>query len=588
MQAAHYCLPQNSLVHRLDETVAHFADCIAVVDDYQSLTFSQFAKRVLVLAAQLKLVIQPGDHVAVQLKRSADYIIAAYAIWKVGGVYLPLDDQWPESRIEGILHQAHVRAVIHHQEETAGMTVKITSFSTVPRIDLLVAGTPAYIIHTSGTTGTPKGVVITHQSLLHLVDSHQNNIYKPQKITSGPVAMNASFCFDSSLERLALVSLGYCVHVVSDQVRKSPPMLVNYLCDNRIVNVDLVPSHLKILLLAGLVDIAQALQLVIVGGEAIDAELWKNLAASRVTFFNVYGPTENTINTTFCKITADKPMPHIGQPFDGVECHIIGENNELCVEGEAGELIVSGQHLAQGYYNAPELTARAFIILRGKRCYRTGDLVKRDSQGNLFFLGRIDDQVKINGYRIELADVQYHLASLPAVRSAAVTPIKKTTGHSSLLASIVWEPEKRSGLTFADLIWQLSQKIPAYMVPDQWQQLEVLPLTDNLKLDHRAILQTWRDNQLDDHTASDQGSALSDAESLVQNIWQLILKKNVTNIDTHFFSSGGDSLAAMALLTELNKVTLLNVNLSDIFKHPTIRKMAAWLDIVKVKNEVQQ
>ncbi|MDE1485746.1 non-ribosomal peptide synthetase [Xenorhabdus bovienii] len=569
-----------SLNARLESTAKNFANRLAVQDENRALTFADFYNEVKLLSARLQTLIQPGDHVAVQLKRGLDYIVAAYAIWQAGGVYLPLDDQWPQSRIEGILHQAHVQVLIH--TSNTGHSLTLTTLTPEPRAELSVIGTPAYIIHTSGTTGTPKGVVVSHESLLHLVDSHQRNIYQPHGVTKGHVVVNASFCFDSSLERLALVALGYSVHVVSDQVRKSPFGLVNYLHDHHIVNIDLVPSHLKILLNAGLDETCDALQLLIVGGEAINTELWLKLAASKKIYINVYGPTENTINTTFCKIKGE--IPHIGQPFENVVCLILDENEQPCLPGTAGELLVAGSHLSLGYYNAPILTSRAFVTFNGQRYYRTGDLVQENEQKNLLFLGRIDDQVKINGYRIELADVQHHLAQLPSVQYAAVTPIKLPSGHA-LLASIVWYADV-GNLTFTDLAKQLSQKLPAYMIPEYWQQLDTLPLTDNLKLDHKSLLNHWQNHQnKSNETATED--PISTTEHQIRCLWQQILMRESLSLDDHFFSAGGNSMTAMTLLIELNKVTPHKVGLADIFKYPTIRKMAAWLNSPTEKTEAQ-
>jgi amino acid adenylation domain-containing protein len=570
----------SPLVTRLETTAKRFPNRLALKDEFRTVTFSEFFQEVSTLASKIQTKIKPGDHVAVQLRRGLDYAVSAYAIWQAGGVYLPLDDQWPKSRIDGILSQTHVRLLIHASEKIH--TIELTTLindSQVQWLESSAVGTPAYIIHTSGTTGVPKGVVISHESLLHLVDSHQRDIYQPHGVTEGPVVMNASFCFDSALERLALVAIGYSLHVVSDPIRKSPLELVNYLRDHQIVNVDLVPSHLKVLLNAGLSEKVTTLQLVIVGGEAIDNDLWQNLASHQATYINVYGPTENTINTTFCVIRGK--TPHIGRPFKNVTCMIVNEEGQLCEDGEAGELFIAGKHLSLGYYNAQELTSKAFVSFNEQRCYRTGDLVQRDNQGNLLFLGRIDDQVKINGYRIELSDVQHHLSQLDGVKYAAITPLKLSSGQS-LLASIVWD--SKHDLVFSQLSAQLSEKLPAYMVPGHWQRVDALPLTDNLKLDHKALIYHWQSRQ--NEIGDDTSGKLSITERRIQCIWQQILQRSSISPDTHFFSSGGDSLTAMTLLLELNKVVSRNLSLGDIFKYPTIRKMATWLDTIDTQKEI--
>ncbi|CAH6384529.1 non-ribosomal peptide synthetase [Pantoea agglomerans] len=565
----------NSL---LETTARRFGNRLAVQDDNVSLTFADFIEKVGTLAARLRLVLKRGEHVAVQLPRGINYIVAAYAIWEAGGVYLPLDNQWPSSRIEGILHRSHVRVLIHTSQADQGL--ELTELPAETRAESPVAGTPAYIIHTSGTTGEPKGVMVSHESLIHLVESHQRDIYQAHDVTEGPVAINASFCFDSALERMALVALGYSLHVVSDQVRKSPYELVKYLRDNSIVNVDLVPSHLKVLLSAGLNEKCDALRLVIVGGEAIDTELWREIVENQAIYINVYGPTENTINTSFCEIRGE--TPHIGRPFKNVTCLLLNENGERCAAGDEGELLVAGRHLAQGYYNAPDLTNRVFVHIDGIRYYRTGDRVRQNEQGDLLYLGRIDDQVKINGFRIELADVQHNLTQLPCVQYAAVTPIKQPAGQG-LLASIVWNSDAAEQ-TFTNLEALLGEKLPSYMVPTRWQKLDALPLTDNLKLDHKLLLNHWKNSQEQTGKTFDVES-ISATEHQIKSLWQKILRQPSLSPDAHFFASGGDSMAAMTLLVELKKVTPQEVSLGDIFKYPTIRKMAAWLDASSVQAE---
>ncbi|RMO78450.1 non-ribosomal peptide synthetase [Pseudomonas syringae group genomosp. 3] len=567
-----------SLNSRLKVAAKNFPTRIAVQDEYKILTFSDFYSEVESLSERIKSMIVPNDHVAVQLPRGGDYIIAAYAIWHAGGVYLPLDDQWPVSRVEGILERSHAKLLIFKTDDAKHVELKAL-FAEDHKVEH-IKDAPSYVIHTSGTTGEPKGVVISHASLLHLVDNHQVYIYKKYGLLEGAVALNASFCFDSSLERLSLVALGYSVHVISEKVRKSPHDLIAYLKKHDILNVDLVPSHAKVLIHSGLAGQCDALKLVIVGGEAIDSELWSLLVADNRVYINVYGPTENTINTTFCEVVGD--TPHIGRPFDGVECILLSENGLLSQLNEPGELLVCGQHLSLGYYNAPELNARSFVEVSGKVYYKTGDLVKSTPQYGLQFLGRIDEQVKVNGYRIELSEVQHHLSLLPNVKYAAVTALKLPSG-SGLLASVVFDATAEEGI-LPKLQILLAEKLPSYMVPDRWQSVDTLPLTENLKLDHKALIKSWKSKSSPDFIR-DQIKSFSETEHKVLNVWEKILMRRDLSLDDHFFSSGGDSIAAMNLLVELNNLNLKKVSLGEIFKFPTVRMMANWLDREVARSE---
>lgn len=563
---AHDIETAATLLPLFAQAAARTPDRIAVQDERRALSFAALAGEIDALAGALRSRIRPGEHVAVRLPRGLEYIVAAYAIWQAEGVYVPLDEHWPQARIDTILAHAHIRLLIH--AGAGGMQLTMQADAAAPA----AAEATAYLIHTSGTTGTPKGIAVGHAALLHLVASHQRCIYAPQNMMSGAVALNASFCFDSALERMALVALGYTVHVVADAIRKSPLALIRYLGDHQIANVDLVPSHLRVLMRNDLAAGAPGLTLVIVGGEAIDSSLWQALATSRIVFFNVYGPSENTINTTFCQVQGD--TPNIGRPFDGVGCAIVAANGRRCVTGEEGELWLSGRHLALGYYNDPVATGNAFVTRDGVRCYRTGDLARRGDDGLLYFLGRLDEQVKINGHRIELSDVQHHLASLPGVAQAAVSLIRRPDG-ARLLASIVRE-EGQPALECAALAGQLAARVPAYMVPDHWQVLAALPLTGNLKLDHHALQQAWAQQAAgSDHSGRETWRS---SEHALHAIWQRVLSRNGLALDDHFFASGGDSLAAMNLLVELDALVAGEVELSVIFKHPTIRTMAVWLE----------
>lgn len=570
----------TTLVPLLENAAEKTPDAIAVQDGRRALSFTELCQDIDALSTRLQSYIAPGEHVAVQLPRGLEYIVAAFAIWKANGVYVPLDDNWPKARIHTILSSSHIRLLI--QLNSDGMQLTILPGDSSEKI--VVAGDPAYLIHTSGTTGTPKGVLVGHASLLHLVECHQRHIYEPQDVTTGAVALNASFCFDSSIERMALVALGYTVHVIEDHVRKSPHVLIQYLRDYGIVNVDFVPSHLSVLMKNGIATTVKDLKVVIVGGEAIDPALWQKLSTSHIVFFNVYGPTENTINTTFCRIQGT--VPNIGRSFEGVGCHIVDSQGRCCPIGKEGELWVSGKHLALCYYNAPKATDKAFVEFDGVRCYRTGDLVKLGASDLLYFVGRLDEQVKINGHRIELADIHHHLSSLPGVNQAAVTPIIHENGVR-LLGTIIWEPGYESE-TFSKLAESLAERVPHYMVPDNWQSLDKLLLTDNLKLDHKALQRSWEQTQLVATKADDEAKTWRESEREILEAWKRVITHGGLTLDDHFFTSGGDSLASMNLLGELEQLVSGEVELTVVFKYPTIRKMAEWLDETRAYSETDR
>ncbi|WP_353500352.1 AMP-binding protein [Vibrio chaetopteri] len=317
------------LLEALKINVAKRPNDTAVTDQNESLSYSEFYDRIESLVKSIIAHSSPGAAVAVCMPRGVNFVVAAYATWMAKRVYVPMDDNWPASRKETVQALSDAELLIDAEG------VRVLNPKEKGKTD----ANHAYIIFTSGTTGKPKGVLVGHKAYENLVQEHQNKIYSPNGLASGNVAMNASFCFDSSLERLALVALGYSLHVLSDETRKSPQLLVEYVRSHNICNIDLVPSHLKLLLEVGLGSV-QSLKLVIVGGEAIDDDLWSNLSALDATIFNVYGPTENTINTTITKITGNEPT--IGKPLKGVECVVVNEAKAVCADNEPGELYVRG------------------------------------------------------------------------------------------------------------------------------------------------------------------------------------------------------------------------------------------------------
>lgn len=584
-----YILANDSLMDLLIHTARRWPDRIAVVDELKHLTFATFLNQVDRLAARIATHIAAGDYVAVLLPRGVDYVVSMFAIWKVGGVYVPLDEQWPIARIEQILDDANIACIL---SKTNVVLRSSNSFLGIPFLDvpLLLSEAKnepeenitsiqtelAYIIHTSGTSGRAKGVMIKHASLINLVANHQRHLYGPEEVYEGPVAMNASFCFDSSLERLSLIALGYTLHIIADEIRKSPSLLVKYIQTHRIRNIDLVPSHLSVLINADLLFSTPSLQLVIVGGEAISKQLWITLAHSDKTFFNVYGPTENTINTTFCKITTNVDQPVIGHALDGVILHVLDENRKPVVAEVIGELYVGGAQLALGYLNQATLTAHSFVHippLSNERLYRTGDLVKKDTQGRLIFVGRVDEQVKIRGYRIEIDDVKSTLSQLSGVIHAAISPLRLSE-QTALLATVVVVPE----IELDTLRACLTKHLPVYMVPDHWQSVNELPLTDNLKLDHKRLTQHYLD-QLESFNKESRPEDRSDStiESLVLRLWQSVLKKRNIEPNDHFFAIGGDSLSAMVLMVEIKNSLGIELEIASIFKHPTVTSLAAHI-----------
>ncbi|MFG3107084.1 non-ribosomal peptide synthetase [Streptomyces tendae] len=569
--------PRMSLDRRLAELARTRPEGIAAACGTRRFTFRQLDERIDDLASRIRAAVPPGAPVATLVPRGVDSVTAPYAVWRAGCVCVPMDTEWPGARVDQVLESAADALV-----RGTGGDLEVTRLPGVDRRvrEELAGGGIAYVIHTSGSTGRPKGVMVPHAAFQHFVANHQRLVYGPEGLTDGPVAMTASSAFDSSMERIALAAYGYTVHVLDDEVRHSPERLMTYLVEHRIRNVDFVPSHLRLLVEAGLLRRATDLRLLIVGGERFDADLWETVAASGVAAYNVYGPTENTVNTSVAKVVGGV-RPHIGRALPGVDCVIVDGDGREVPDGEEGELVVGGAQLAAGYLGEPELTARAFRDRHGQRRYWTGDLVRRVPRtGVMEFSGRVDAQVKVNGHRIEPDEVSHHLRLLPGVRDAAVVPLDTAAG-TKLLAAVV--PDDPAAVPPPDLLRRhLAAVLPAYMVPAHWTTMSELPLTSSLKLDHSALRRSWHPDPAAGpepvrHPVTAHPDAEAGAEETVRRIVCEVLGADSLPDDAHFFAVGGDSLSAMRLVARVHESLGVDLTLIDVVKNPTVGRIAAFV-----------
>lgn len=537
-----------------------------------------------------------GQVVATALPRSAQALVALLAVLDSGATLLPLDLDYPAERLGWMCEDTHPRCVLSLRSAEVTLPAgPVRVDLDDPAVQAAVAAMPlapmtagrfhtddvAYVIFTSGSTGRPKGVMNTHGALLNLLEAHLDTLYRPalaahqQRHPGRPLraAHTHSFSFDSSWLQIFWLALGQELHVIDDERRRDAYALVQDVRREGIDAMDLPPSFLAQMLSEGLFTAgAHAPGLVLIGGEAAPAALWQQLrAVPGLQAHNLYGPTENTVDTLRAELAAhDSPV--IGRPIGGVGVRVLDRRLQPVPVGAVGELYIAGAGLALGYLARPDLSASRFVADpwgSGGRMYRTGDWVRWCAQGQLEFLGRVDDQVKIRGYRVELGEVENALSLLPGVESALVMP--QTVNNTQRLLAYVAMPSvaeaDRPAHAIA-LLAQLRQRLPDYMVPAALTVLAAFARNVSGKIDRR---------QLPAPQFSTQGGEPASAQEaqVCQAMAQVLQRTEVAPLDD-FFHLGGDSISAIMLCTTLRRMGW-QLSPRQIFEARQARALAAVL-----------
>ncbi|KYC42725.1 non-ribosomal peptide synthetase [Scytonema hofmannii PCC 7110] len=589
--------PSSKCIHQLfEEQVERTPDAVAVVFENQQLTYRQLNSRSNQLAHYLKSLGVGADVlVGLCVERSPDTIIGLLGILKAGGAYLPLDPEYPTERLLVMLKDARVPVLLTQQNIIAGLPQHQAELVCLDtdwrRISQAVESNPvceiqpenlAYAIYTSGSTGEPKGVLIQHSSVVNLANGLHQAIYSQHQRSRLQVSLNGSLAFDTSVKQIIQLIYGHALDIVPEKVRFDGNAMLSYLWQQKIDVLDCTPSQLGLLISAGLLDSEAAPQYVLVGGEPIDESMWATLAqAHNINFYNVYGPTECTVDTTVCLITANL-KPVIGRPITNVKTYILDEYLQPVPVGVPGELHVGGAGLARGYLNAKELTQKKLIPnpfdkTAGSRLYKTGDLARYLSDGNIEYLGRIDNQVKIRGFRIELGEIEAVLGQYPHVQTACVISHEDRPGIKRLVAYIV--PQKDVTPTTSELRQFLKTRLPDYMVPSAFVILEALPLTRNGKVDRRAL----KAPDLREGLEVSFVAPHTPEEEILAQIWSEVLRVEQVGIHDNFFELGGDSILTIQIIVRARQAGLQLIP-KQFFTHQTIAELA----VVAETNRVAQ
>ncbi|MFC5743592.1 non-ribosomal peptide synthetase [Dyella tabacisoli] len=594
--------PNTQTLHELFEAQAsRTPEQVAVVYEGESLTYAELNLRANRLARHLRtLGVGPDVLVGLCVERSVAMIVGLLGVLKAGGAYVPLDPSHPSDRLAAIVDDAKPVVILTQQPVRDAVPAGPDSplFCLDSDADALAAYSDsnldhhaqphnlAYVIYTSGSTGMPKGVMVEHRSILNLWLSLERVAFA-ECGQAARVGLNASVTFDASVQSLTQLLSGRTLVIFPQSLRTESTALLAYIWQQQLVAFDCTPVQLEMLLDAGLLASSgheAALKTILVGGEALSLPLWQRLRqASGIDFYNVYGPTECTVDATACALRDAGDWPSIGGPLGNVRVYILDEHGEPVPVGVAGEIYIGGVGVARGYLNRPELTAERFLpdpFLADPhaRIYKTGDLGRWRTGGSIEYLGRNDFQVKIRGFRIELGEIEAKLTACTGVRQALVLAREDSVGDKRLVAYLV-AYEGQSLPTEAQLRAILSQTLPEYMVPSHVVALERMPLTPNGKVNRGAL-------PAPDMTRSEAGyvAPRTPIEETMAVLWAEVLKLDRVGVHDDFFALGGHSLLAVQLVSQLRKRAGIEMELRHLFSHPTLGALAAFIDSSKVSS----
>ncbi|MET9509799.1 amino acid adenylation domain-containing protein [Streptomyces flavidovirens] len=604
-------VPNETVADMLAAQVARTPDAVALVFGERALTYVELDAQINRLARLLLTRgAGPEKAVALALPRSIEMVVALFAVLRTGAAYLPLDLDHPADRLRLMIEDTGPMCLLSTTPvvpalrgetgapapelllddpavtaELAGLPGGEITDAERPAFARTVADRlehPAYVIYTSGSTGRPKGVVTPYRGLTNMQLNHQKEIFDPAIASAGGrrlrIAHTVSFAFDMSWEELLWLVEGHEVHVCDEELRRDAEALVAYCDRHRVDVVNVTPTYAQLLIEEGLLDHDEAAgkhrpALVLLGGEAVSDTVWTRLLRTEGTYgYNLYGPTEYTINTLGGS-TTDSPTPTVGMPIRNTRAHVLDTMLRPVPPGCPGELYIAGTGLARGYHARPGLTAERFVAdpfgAPGERMYRTGDLVRRRADGLIDFLGRTDDQVKIRGYRIELGEISTALAAHPEVAHAAVV-VTETAGTKRLAGYVV--PEESAGESeplLRRLREHLKAGLPDYMVPAALVTVETLPLTVNGKLDIKALpAPDFAGPRTSRPPRSPQEETLC---ALFAEV--LSLAEGSVGIDSDFFELGGHSLLATRLISRARTALSAELAIRDLFEAPTVAEL---------------
>jgi amino acid adenylation domain-containing protein len=571
--------PHKCIAQLFEEQVERTPDAIAVSFQSQQLTYQQLNCQANKLAHHLqKLGVKPEVRVGICVERSLSMVIGLLAILKAGGAYVPLDPRSPQERLTYILSDSQASILLTDSSIPLSQpSLKVVSLDTSDfcrnsqenPVSQVTPQNLAYVMYTSGSTGKPKGVAMSHRSLANLLHWQINE----SALSCAKTLQFASISFDVSFQEIfSTWCSGGTLVLITEEVQKDGFVLLQLIAQAKVERLFL--PFVALQQLANAASISKSypasLRQIMTAGEQL------HITPDLVNFFrelpgctlqNQYGPTESHVVTSFTLKDAASswsPLPPIGRAIANTQIYILDRHLQPLPIGVSGELYIGGVAIARSYINFPELTAEKFIVKDGNRLYKTGDRARYLADGNIEFLGRIDNQVKVRGFRIELGEIETVLVAHPQVKEAVVIARVDQPGSKRLVAYIV----PKQHLDTSELLCYLKQKLPEYMLPSAFVKLLDVPLTSSGKTDCRALpAPTTRETR---NISTDLIPPRTATEEVLAEIWSDVLGLEQVGIHDNFFALGGHSLSAMQVIARLRETFKVELPISCLFDYPTV------------------
>ena len=589
----HLKYDKNKSINQLfEEQVEKNPNKVAVEFNSETITYGELNSKANKLAHFLQRKgVTTEKVVALMVRRSIDMLVSILAILKAGGVYLPIDTEYPKERKDFLLKDSKACLLLTQQEfvseiefENEILNLDEIDYSDENNENLVATNNgsnAAYIIYTSGSTGIPKGIVVEHYNVHNLVVS-MNKRLDLQEYQS--ILCLTSISFDVSImETLVPIIIGLKIILADERHQKDATLLSKLIIEKNVEIFETTPSRIRMMIMADdeKIDMCfKKIKLFLIGGEKMDEQIASSIMnLSQGQLYNVYGPTETTVWSTTAKVIKGEKID-IGNPIDNTYIYILDEDGKIVPPGIVGEICIGGDGVARGYLGRKELTEEKFYtspFMENERIYRTGDLGRILSNNTIEYIGRKDYQTKIRGYRVELSEIESRLCEIDKIDAGVVISKKNKVGIDVLYAYF----ESKEKIDVRYLKEELSRKIPDYMIPSYFIQVSKIPLTQNLKVDRKKLQEIEEISKTENVCVEPK----NDFEKAVLDVWKKILEFEPIGIDDDFYEIGGNSILLIKLYSMLNKNFSVDVSVQELFDNRTIRKQAKIIELKTLPKE---